>query len=103
MQVERIGDATLYCGDCRDVLPTLGRVDAVVTDPPYFRVKDEAWDRQWDDRAAFLAWIGGLVTEFERILAPNGSLYMFASPQMAASVEMEIAKRFNVLNHIVWN
>lgn len=25
----------LYCGDCLDVLPTLGRVDAVVTDPPY--------------------------------------------------------------------
>lgn len=30
-----IGNATLYCGDCRDVLPTLGKVDAVVTDPPY--------------------------------------------------------------------
>lgn len=35
MRVERIGDATLYLGDCRDVLPTLGKVDAVVTDPPY--------------------------------------------------------------------
>ena len=30
-----IGLATLYCGDCRDILPTLGKVDAVVTDPPY--------------------------------------------------------------------
>ena len=30
-----IGDATLYCGDCMDILPTLGKVDAVVTDPPY--------------------------------------------------------------------
>lgn len=35
MQVERIGDATLYCGDCLEILPTLGEVDAVVTDPPY--------------------------------------------------------------------
>jgi len=26
---------TLYCADCRDVLPTLGKVDAVVTSPPY--------------------------------------------------------------------
>lgn len=34
-RVERIGDATLYLGDCRDVLPALGKVDAVVTDPPY--------------------------------------------------------------------
>lgn len=30
-----IGDATLYCADCMDVLPTLGKVDAVITDPPY--------------------------------------------------------------------
>jgi DNA modification methylase len=30
-----IGRATLYLGDCRDILPTLGKVDAVVTDPPY--------------------------------------------------------------------
>ena len=30
-----IGDATLYLGDCREILPTLGKVDAVVTDPPY--------------------------------------------------------------------
>jgi DNA modification methylase len=34
-RVEVIGGATLYLGDCRDILPTLGRVDAVVTDPPY--------------------------------------------------------------------
>ncbi len=30
-----IGGATLYLGDCRDVLPLIGRVDAIITDPPY--------------------------------------------------------------------
>jgi len=35
MTCERIGNATLYLGDCRDILPTLGKVDAVITDPPY--------------------------------------------------------------------
>jgi site-specific DNA-methyltransferase (adenine-specific) len=30
-----IGNATLYCGDCMEVLPTLERVDACITDPPY--------------------------------------------------------------------
>lgn len=30
-----IGDATLYLADCMDVLPTLPKVDAVITDPPY--------------------------------------------------------------------
>jgi len=32
---EVIGEATLYCGSMEDVLPTLGRFDACVTDPPY--------------------------------------------------------------------
>lgn len=35
MRKEVIGKATLYLGDCREVLPTLPKVDAVVTDPPY--------------------------------------------------------------------
>jgi site-specific DNA-methyltransferase (adenine-specific)/modification methylase len=35
MRVETIGDATLYCGDCLEILQTLGKVDCVVTDPPY--------------------------------------------------------------------
>ena len=30
-----IGDATLYLGDCMEILPTLPKVDAVITDPPY--------------------------------------------------------------------
>lgn len=34
-RIERIGDATLYLGDCREILPTLGKVDAILTDPPY--------------------------------------------------------------------
>ena len=29
-----IGDAILYRADCREILPTLPKVDAVVTDPP---------------------------------------------------------------------
>jgi 23S rRNA G2445 N2-methylase RlmL len=41
-----IGDATLYLGDCRDILPTLTGVDAVVTDPPYNVGFDYA---SWDD------------------------------------------------------
>lgn len=35
MRVETIGNATLYLGDCLEILPTLPKVDAVITDPPY--------------------------------------------------------------------
>lgn len=35
MRVETIGLATLYLGDCREALPSIGNVPAIVTDPPY--------------------------------------------------------------------
>ena len=34
-RIETIGDCTLILGDCLEVLPTLGKFDACVTDPPY--------------------------------------------------------------------
>ena len=35
-RIEQLAEGvTLYLGDCREILPTLGKVDAVVTDPPY--------------------------------------------------------------------
>ena len=59
MRIETIGNATLYLGDCREVLPTLPKVDAVVTDPPYgigFAAQPTKWQRRagkkpegWDD------------------------------------------------------
>jgi len=47
MQVERIGTATLYCGDCIDVMRGMesASIDAIVTDPPYgIRFMGQAWD-----------------------------------------------------------
>lgn len=34
-RVEIIGDATLYLGDAREIVSTLGLVDATICDPPY--------------------------------------------------------------------
>ena len=35
-RVEHLAEGiTLFLGDCREILPTLGKFDAVVTDPPY--------------------------------------------------------------------
>lgn len=36
MRVEQLAEGvTLHLGDCREIVPTLGKIDAVVTDPPY--------------------------------------------------------------------
>ena len=39
---EVIGDCELYQGDCLEIMPHLGKVDAVVTDPPYGINADKA-------------------------------------------------------------
>ena len=91
-------------GDCLAVMAEMPKnsVDLIVADPPYFRVKDEPWDRQWAKPEGFLAWIGEVAAQWHRILKPNGSLYCFASPQMGARVEVKLRETFDVLNHIVW-
>jgi len=40
--MQKIGDCTLYLGDCLDVLPTLQSVDSVITDPPYEAIMHKA-------------------------------------------------------------
>jgi site-specific DNA-methyltransferase (adenine-specific) len=67
---EVIGDATLYLGDCREILPTLGRVDAIVTDPPYgigFAAQPTKWQRLAGHEAK--AWDDAPVNEVADILA----------------------------------
>ncbi len=99
-----MSDVQLHLGDCLDVMSGIdaGSVDLIAVDPPYFKVKGDAWDRQWDKPAQFIAWLGALAAEWYRLLKPNGSLYVFGSPKMAARVECKIAERFEVLNSIVW-
>ena len=94
----------IECAEALSFLRALpdSSVDLIATDPPYFKVKSEAWDRQWDKPAEFLAWLGTIADEWRRVLKPNGSLYCFASPQMANRVETMIAERFNVLTRIIW-
>jgi len=95
----------LINGDCLTEMAKLPArsVDLILTDPPYFKVKSDAWDRQWEKSAEFLKWLDAIAAEWQRILKPNGSLYCFASPQMAARVECQIMERFRVINHLVWS
>src|SRR5262245_17535769 len=75
MRVEQIGDATLYLADCRDVLPELSGVDAVVTDPPYgvgFK-----YESHIDDRSTYPQFIWPIIEEAERIVRPGGPIFVW--------------------------
>ena len=90
MRIETLADGvTLYCADCRDVLPTLGRVDAVVTDPPYGIGKDgqiKTTGRKGRRKAhEFLNWDSARPTEeiFSAILALSNNVIIWGGNYFA--------------------
>ncbi len=52
-----IGNATLYLGDCLEILPTLPKVDAVITDPPYNVGKDYGTHDDEMDPSLYLTFL----------------------------------------------
>ena len=77
-------------------------VDLILTDPPYYKLLNVAWDNQWKTKEDYLIWLETIIKECQRVLKDNGSFYMFASADMSWHVEGVIRKYFNVLNHIRW-
>src|SRR5699024_2317345 len=94
---------TLCHGDAFEVIPSLPEdIGCLLTAPPYFQVKDDEWDNQWDKASDFLAWMGEWLDLAKPKLAPNCSVWVFASPAMTSSVERLVAERFRPLNSIRW-
>lgn len=94
----------LINADCLALLKTIpdNSIDLVATDPPYYKVKEESWDRQWATKTTFFEWLNEVLVEYHRVLKPTGSLYIFCGPYLAAETELIVGKTFRVLNHIAW-
>ena len=95
---------TLWHGRCEDILPTLEVTGSVhlLTDPPYFKVKDAEWDNQWNKSAEFLDWMGLWLDLAAPLLSADASVWVFASPELTSAVESVVAQRFRVLNSVRW-
>lgn len=97
---------TLYQGDCLDVLESLSpnSVNLIVTDPPYHSTKKNniTGDKSFKDDRDYIDWLDTIAKQWQRVLAPNGSLYCFASTKMTAQVEVMLSHRFNILSSITW-
>ena len=81
MEKVEIGAATLYLGDCLEVLPTLGKVHAIVTDPPYAVPTVIAQGREVTRNVGDLSIVETamrvyLLAATERLL-PTGRIFVF--------------------------
>lgn len=70
---------TLHQGDCLEILPTLGKVDAVITDPPYGTTACA-----WDSVIPFAPMWEGV----RHVLKPRGAAVFFASQPFTSALVM---------------
>ena len=80
---ERIGGQRLILGDCLKVMPLLGKVDAVVTDPPY-GIGDALVK-------------GGRGGSFERMISANAAAWDVMPPQETFDAMLSISDE-----QIIW-
>lgn len=82
MRIETVGNATLYLGDCREILPTLHMVDAVVTDPPFgigFK-----YESHIDDPAEYEVFLMSVIAATRAISKPGAVHFWFQAMKRCA-------------------
>ncbi len=102
----------IYIQDCMEFMSTLPNecIDLIIADPPSGNgIVDEEWDKQWENEDEYVDWLVGNVAEFERILKPNGTLYLYQwigekNPLTMAKVQLKIAEKtgLHFKNLITW-
>ena len=94
---------TIYHGDCREILPTLGPIDLVLTDPPYGINYVTAWRLRGDPLRVPVANDCSLNVFADAWQAIYGALrdgshwYVFASPLRISEVEAITGKPKHIL------
>jgi DNA modification methylase len=115
---------TLYHGDCREVLPTIpdDTIDVVIADPPFFlnvpddedvvdhfRAKNgmkprfrQPWDK-FDNADDYLRFAECLLENVARILAPTGSVFVFAVHSNLGLIDLAVQNAgLTILHHLSW-
>jgi DNA modification methylase len=111
MTVWQSEGATLYLGDCLNVLPTLpdASVDAVITDPPYPHIKRDYGT--WTEAEWWALIVEGVIPEVRRILKPTGSAVFILQPNSRKVGNMRgwlwefmawVCREWNMVQDVWW-
>ena len=93
----------IYTEDCRNTMKRLKDkiVNLIIADPPYYKIKGE-FDWAWKTFDDYLKFMEELAIEFKRILADNGTLFIYGHAKRIAYVQVIFDKYFHLGNNIVW-
>lgn len=82
---EVIGDCTLYLGNCLDVMPTLEKFDAVITDPPYGTTQC-----RWDS----IIPLAAMWRAVSKIVNENAPIVLFGAEPFSSILRQSNLKQF---------
>ena len=99
---------TIYHGDCRDILPSIGKVDLVLTDPPFFlpaahyqsRVK---WQRTYGDLTPLIVYWEVMTRALVAVLKTTGSMFVFCDGDSYPPFYQAMYGAFDGLDCLVWD
>lgn len=105
-QMYQKGTATIYHGDCLEVLQKLSdeSVDLIFADPPY-NIGKQFGDFAdiWPSDAAYAEWCYKWLDLCLAKLSPTGSLYVMTSTQAMPYIDIWLRERMTIMSRIVWH
>lgn len=94
----------IYHMDNRQGLSELSEksVNLIIADPPYFEVKGE-FDFVWKSFTEYLDFMEQQAQLYKRVLADNGTIYLYGDAKNIAYVQVIFDRYFNLINNLVWD
>jgi DNA modification methylase len=89
------GGITIYHGDCREVLPTIGRVDSLISDPPY-GIGFTGYLSHKDDAAVYPDFILPIIESAESHIE-NGYCCVMQSAKWASKWAMLVPRDWRLI------
>lgn len=106
LRKEVIGSCELYLGDCLEVLPTLGKVDAVITDPPYGIAFPYASydDTQENLERLVKGFVPASIEIAKRVVITPGvsNLHLYPKPDWTGAWTWETTATYGALGYNQW-
>lgn len=78
-EIQHVEVNKIFNQDCVTFLKNLPNecCDSCITDPPYWGVVDEEWDKQWKNIEEYKSWCEEWIKEISRVTKKSGSFFIF--------------------------
>lgn len=100
---------TLFHGDSLELVAEVGKVDLVLTDPPFFMpaqhyaARRSDWQRAWADTSILARWFGQVVDAYVPTMRRTGHFITFCDGDSYSVFYPELYRRFHAVSSLVWD